>query len=71
MSIGAAQLDRRQLLAASHTLNGVDFVDVAPSQTQLQVHFINSVGLKGSLGTTGGDDHRRRGDHERARAACG
>ncbi|MGO9902639.1 MAG: baseplate J/gp47 family protein [Solirubrobacteraceae bacterium] len=42
--------DRRQLLAASGApVNGIDFVYVAASQTQLFVHFQNMVTVKGSL----------------------
>ena len=49
-----AGLDRRPLLAASDTLNGIDFVEVAPDQVQLFVHFLNAVAVKGSLRTAGG-----------------
>lgn len=60
MSTGTVALDRRLLLAASQTLNGIDFVDVSPSQTQLSVHFLNAVAIRGSLGVpavtiTGGE----------------
>jgi hypothetical protein len=42
--------DRRQLLLGSGaSLNGIDFVDVAASQTQLFVHFLNTVPVRGSL----------------------
>jgi hypothetical protein len=60
MSSTPAPLDRRQLVAASTNLNGIDFVNVAPNQTQLSVHFLNTVPLAGSLGSppvaiTGGE----------------
>ncbi len=42
--------DRRQLLLApGAVLNGIDFVDVAPSQTELYVHFQNAVAVAGTL----------------------
>ena len=42
--------DRRQLLLAPGAiLNGIDYIDVAASQTQLSVHFLNTVTVKGSL----------------------
>jgi predicted phage baseplate assembly protein len=53
MSTGVAQIDRRQLLAASQSLNGIDFIDVSPSQTQLSVHFLNAVAVRGSLAAPG------------------
>jgi Baseplate J-like protein len=50
MSASGSPRDRRQLLAAKGAkLNGIDFVDVAPGQTQLFVHFQNAISLKGSL----------------------
>jgi hypothetical protein len=50
MSASGSPRDRRQLLAATGaTLNGIDFVDVAPRQTQLFVHFQNAVSIKGTL----------------------
>ena len=46
--------DRRQLLLEAPgallsglDLNGIDYVDVAPSQTQLFVHFLNTVTVRG------------------------
>jgi hypothetical protein len=45
--------DRRQLLLAPGApLNGIDYVDVAGSQTQLFVHFLNTVTVQGSLSGT-------------------
>ena len=42
--------DRRQLLlSAGARLNGIDYVDVAASQTQLYVHFLNAVAIEGTL----------------------
>jgi len=42
--------DRRQLLLAEGAqINGIDFVDVAVSQTQLYVHFLNGVAVAGTL----------------------
>lgn len=42
--------DRRQiLLEAGATYNGIDYVEVDDLQTTLHVHFINVVGMKGSL----------------------
>ncbi len=42
--------DRRQLLLApGAVLNGIDFIDVAPSQTELSVHFHNAVAVAGTL----------------------
>ena len=48
--------NRRQLLLAAPgallsgiELNGIDYVHVAPSQTQLFVHFLNTVDVRGSL----------------------
>ncbi len=42
--------DRRQLLLAPGVLfNGIDYVDVGASQTQLFVHFLNAVTVRGSL----------------------
>ena len=42
--------DRRLTLLASTTTNGVDFVEVASAdQTQLRVHFLNTVSLRGTL----------------------
>ena len=42
--------DRRQLLLAEGAqLNGIDFVDVAESQTELFVHFLNGVAVEGTL----------------------
>lgn len=60
MSAGPVTIDRRQLVAASAALNGVDFVEVAPDRVQLRVHFINAVAIRGSLGVpaatiTGGE----------------
>ena len=48
MSPAPPARDRRQLLLApGATLNGIDFVDVAASQTQLFVHFLNTVAVYG------------------------
>ena len=52
--------DRRTALIASTSLNGIDFVAIDnDAQTQLVVHFLNSVALAGSLTAaptiTGGD----------------
>ena len=45
--------DRRLTLLASTTTNGVDFVEVATAdQTQLRVHFLNAVSLRGKLAAT-------------------
>lgn len=45
--------DRRQwLLAPGARFNGIDYVDVAVSQTQLSVHFLNSVQVQGTLSGT-------------------
>ncbi len=42
--------DRRQLLLAPGAiLNGIDYIDVAAGQSQLSVHFLNTVTVKGSL----------------------
>ena len=42
--------DRRQLLLGSYAaLNGIDYVDVAASQTQLYVHFLNAVPVQSTL----------------------
>jgi hypothetical protein len=45
--------DRRQLLLSpgspSVALNGIDYVEVAPNQTQLFVHFLNVVPVEGHL----------------------
>ena len=42
--------DRRQLLLAPGALlNGIDYIDVGPSQTRLSAHFLNTVTVKGSL----------------------
>jgi hypothetical protein len=42
--------DRRQLLLGpGAALNGIDYVDVAPSQTRLFVHFLNTVPVQGTL----------------------
>jgi hypothetical protein len=42
--------DRRQLLLApGAVLNGIDYIHVAPGQTRLFVHFLNSVTVQGSL----------------------
>ncbi len=46
-------LDRRQYLLSSTTWNGIDYVEVASTdQTLLRVHFLNTVNVKGTLGTT-------------------
>jgi hypothetical protein len=60
MSASSARIDRRQLVAASNSLNGIDFVEVEGDQVQLSLHFLNTVSLKGSLGSppvtiTGGE----------------
>jgi hypothetical protein len=53
--------NRRQLLLApGAAFNGIDYVSVAVSQTQLFVHFLNTVPVQGSLSgpqvtITGGD----------------
>ena len=53
--------NRRQLLLEpGAAFNGIDYVHVAPSQTQLFVHFLNAVPVRGSLygkeaTITGGD----------------
>ena len=56
MSQGPLPRDRRQLLLEAPgallsglDLNGIDYVDVAPSQTQLFVHFLNPVTVQGHL----------------------
>jgi hypothetical protein len=50
MTAGPPARDRRQLLLTPGALlNGIDYVDVAPSQTQLFVHFLNPVTVRGSL----------------------
>ena len=54
MTPAPARRDRRRLLAASDTLNGIDFVEVAPDQVLLFVHFLNLVAVNGSLRTAGG-----------------
>ncbi len=42
--------DRLQLLLAPGAqLNGIDFVDVSASQTELSIHFLNAVALAGTL----------------------
>jgi hypothetical protein len=42
--------DRRELLLAPGApLNGIDYVDVAPDQTRLAVHFLNAVPVQGTL----------------------
>jgi hypothetical protein len=42
--------DRRQLLLGPEPrLNGIDYVDVAASQTQLYVHFLNQMPVQGTL----------------------
>lgn len=51
-------LDRLGAVLASATVNGIDYVEVSPSQTTLKVHFLNSVALSGNLTTakiTGGE----------------
>ncbi len=46
----AGQKDRRAALLASTALNGIDFVEVATAdQKTLRVHFLNGVGVAGSL----------------------
>ena len=60
MSATAPTIDRRLLVLASDTLNGIDFVEVASGQVQLAVHFLNTVSLEGTLGVppvtiTGGE----------------
>jgi hypothetical protein len=53
MSANPPPRDRRQLLLAPGAfLNGIDYVDVAGSQTQLFVHFLNTVTVQGSLSGT-------------------
>ncbi len=51
--------DRLSALLASATLNGIDFVEIASAdQTQLRVHFLNTVAVKGSIAgiaITGGE----------------
>ena len=56
MSQGPLPRDRRQLLLEAPgallsglDLNGINYVDVAPSQTQLFVHFLNPVTVQGHL----------------------
>ena len=45
-----APRDRRELLLApGASLNGIDYVDVAPDQTRLAVHFLNAVPVQGTL----------------------
>lgn len=45
--------DRRQrLLAPGATVNGIDYVEVAANQTQLSVHFLNTVPVQGTLSQT-------------------
>ena len=42
--------DRRALLAASTTLNGIDFVEIADdTETVLRVHFLNNVTVMGTV----------------------
>lgn len=45
--------DRKAVLLASQTYNGIDFVEIADcQQTTLRVHFFNDVSVKGTLLTT-------------------
>ena len=47
MTSGPSARNRRQLLlAADASLNGIDYVQVAPGQTRLYVHFLNKVRLQ-------------------------
>ena len=61
MTSGPAARSRRELLLApGASLNGIDYVHVALSQTRLFVHFLNTVPVQGSLNgaqvtITGGD----------------
>ena len=61
MTPGPPVRDRRRLLLApGASFNGIDFVHVAASQTQLFVHFLNAVPVRGTLyghqaAITGGD----------------
>jgi hypothetical protein len=53
MTAAPPPLDRRQLLLESGArFNGIDYVDVAVSQTQLFVHFLNAVTVQGTLSAT-------------------
>jgi hypothetical protein len=53
MSTPPPQRDRRQqLLQPGAQLNGIDYVDVAASQTRLSVHFVNTVPVHGTLAAT-------------------
>jgi Baseplate J-like protein len=51
--------DRRSILIASSTINGIDFVEIASvDQTTLRVHFLNQVALQGTISNvtiTGGE----------------
>lgn len=53
MNPAPSKRDRRQLLLSpgspGHALNGIDYVEVAPEQTRLFVHFLNAVPVEGSL----------------------
>jgi hypothetical protein len=61
MTQNAPARDRRQLLLEPGvSVNGIDYVHVAPSQTQLFVYFLNTVPVRGTLSgqrvtITGGD----------------
>jgi hypothetical protein len=39
--------DRRQIVASSSTVNGIDYVEVSTDGTTLTVHFLNEVSLEG------------------------
>jgi hypothetical protein len=50
MSATAVSRDRRQLLLAPEAaFNGIDYVEVAANQTELYVHFLNTVAVAGTL----------------------
>jgi hypothetical protein len=50
MSPATASRDRRQLLLAQGAaFNGIDYVEVAADQTQLSIHFLNTVPVAGTL----------------------
>ncbi len=53
MNPAPSKRDRRQLLLSpgspGHALNGIDYVEVAPEQTRLFVHFLNVVPVESGL----------------------
>ncbi|HTT88806.1 MAG TPA: baseplate J/gp47 family protein [Acidimicrobiales bacterium] len=53
MSSTPPVLDRRDYVVTSTSWNGIDYVEVASAdQTVLRVHFLSTVNVKGTLGTT-------------------